>query len=582
MLASSIWIYRREQYPHLGPYSKTKTSDAPQPFPPAQLTGAVTNSLSFISPLRAPDPNTEPESRKQSLIQEGDAYLEAANDAALSKQTEEQHYQMGTLTPEEATQKLRRAEESYLIGRGNGVVRYDLVQVASNNPIEDDHAEKIVSVDESVTPPLEGKERSDWMFWGVFDGHSGWTTSARLRQTLISYVARELNTAYKSALTDSPLKLPTPEAIDAAIRQGFLTLDNDIVQKSVEKTLAKSTKRQSTELLAPALSGSCALLSFYDSSSQLLRVACTGDSRAILGRRGQEGKWTATALSEDQTGGTPSEMTRLRGEHPGEEYVVHRGRILGQLEPSRAFGDAGYKWSKEIQEKVNKFFFGRRPNPLLKTPPYVTAEPVITTTRLDPKKGDFVVLATDGLWEMLTNEEVVGLVGRWLENEERKSQEATWMHTLFGDGSFKKDLPVIKPKTSDADEEKEGQRAPLRQTQYDIKSTDERFVVEDKNVATHLVRNALGGQDRDLVCALLSLISPTSRRYRYGHAFKRWFLDADVCFKQGRSNCGGDLFRRRPKDGRCCCQRGSECSCESEAVVLAVGLLTLALNQPAF
>lgn len=39
-------------------------------------------------------------------------------------------------------------------------------------------------------------------------------------------------------------------------------------------------------------------------------------------------------------------------------------------------------------------------------------------------------------------------------------------------------------------------------------------MVEDKNVATHLVRNALGGKDKDMVCALLTLPAPYSRRYQ--------------------------------------------------------------------
>ena len=76
------------------------------------------------------------------------------------------------LTPEQATQKLRRNEESYLIGRGRGVIRYDVVQIPSNDPIEDDHAEKIVEVPQSVAATGDGAPSSDWMFWGVFDGHS--------------------------------------------------------------------------------------------------------------------------------------------------------------------------------------------------------------------------------------------------------------------------------------------------------------------------------------------------------------------------------------------------------------------------
>ena len=57
---------------------------------------------------------------------------------------------------------------------------------------------------------------------------------------------------------------------------------------------------------------------------------------------------------------------------------------------------------------------------------------------------------------------------------------------------------------------------PIRQQQWSITnpSSSSRFVYEDKNAATHLVRNALGGKDRDMVCALLTLPSPYSRRYR--------------------------------------------------------------------
>ncbi|KAF2035530.1 protein serine/threonine phosphatase 2C [Setomelanomma holmii] len=415
------------------------------------------------------------------------------------------------LDPDQTTAKLRKNEESWLVGRGQGVVRYDVVQIPSNDPIEDDHAEKIIEVPSNLAA-TDGAAASDWMFWGVFDGHSGWVTSAKLRQTLISFVARELNTTYKSAVEDPSLRFPTPEAIDKAIKTGFIRLDNEIVHESVKKVRKAQSKVAAAELLAPALSGSCALLSFYDSRSKLLRVACTGDSRAVLGRKGTNGKWTATPLSEDQTGGTTSEAERLRKEHPGEPNVVRNGRILGGLEPSRAFGDAYYKWSIQTNEELKKLYFARTQSSLLKTPPYVTAEPIVTTTKVEPEKGDFVVMATDGLWEMLTNEEVVGLVGQWLDAQGspngKDSQSQTWLKSWW---SSEKQLPVEQK----GGESGEGQRAPIRQQQWGTKtSMNERFVVEDKNAATHLVRNALGGKDQDQLSALLTLPSPFSRRYR--------------------------------------------------------------------
>ncbi|RMY72659.1 hypothetical protein D0863_04362 [Hortaea werneckii] len=461
--------------------------------------------------------------RKALIVDKGQLYTaQIPADQPLTKETDYSGRKvLEMLTPEQAAAKLRTNEESYLVGRGEGVVRYDVVQIPSNDPIEDDHVEKIVEVPDTIAATENGKTRSDWMFWGVFDGHAGWTTSAKLRQTLVSYVARELNATYQSALQDPKLTFPSSDAVDAAIKKGFVKLDHEITHESVQKVLKAQSKVVAAEILAPALSGSCALLSFYDSRSKELRVACTGDSRAVLGRRGSSGKWTATALSTDQTGGTASEDARLRAEHPGEPYVTMNGRILGGLEPSRAFGDAVYKWGKETQEKMKNQYFGRSPSKYLRTPPYVTAEPVVTTTKVQPEKGDFVVMATDGLWEMLTNEEVVGLVGSWLENQASKSTQeggkassnsATgWLQSWFSSQKAAS-LPIEHQKLGSNDD---GQRAPIRQQQWGVPAgQDERFVVEDPNAATHLVRNALGGKDRDMLSALLTLPTPYSRRYR--------------------------------------------------------------------
>ncbi|KAK3949348.1 phosphatase 2C-like domain-containing protein [Pseudoneurospora amorphoporcata] len=424
-------------------------------------------------------------------------------DGPISKTTSDNERVVEMLSPEQATQRLRQLEQSVFVNRGQGVYRYDVSQLPSNDPIEDDHAEKIVEVPNKA----QSSDPTDWMFWGVFDGHSGWTTSAKLRQALISFVARELNDTYKS----SPDLIPSAAAVESAIKTGFTRLDDEIVNQSVQRVLKSNNRLVAAEHLAPALSGSCALLSFYDSKSKLLRVACTGDSRAVLGRRSDSGKWTAHALSTDQTGSNPDEAARLRKLHPGEEHVVRHGRVLGGLEPTRAFGDASYKWSRELSEKLREKFFGRSVSPLLKTPPYVTAEPVVTTTKIEPEKGDFVVMATDGLWEMLTNEEVVGLVGKWIESQAGSSSKSSGYFSFLQKGG-KTALPV----ESSESEKNSGNKTPIRQRQWGATGTDpmERFVVQDKNVATHLVRNALGGKNQEQVSALLTLPSPFSRRYR--------------------------------------------------------------------
>jgi len=122
----------------------------------------------------------------------------------------------------------------------------------------------------------------------------------------------------------------------------------------------------------------------------------------------------------------------------------------------------------------------------LKSPPYVTAEPVVTTTTLTPEdmKDSFIVMGTDGLWEKLTNEQVVGLVGKYLDKADGKEPRA-W----FG-GSRDSDLNVVEGKDDD--------RGSKKPSAADKRSVG-RWVWQDKNVATHLIRNALGGGNLDEV-----------------------------------------------------------------------------------
>lgn len=119
--------------------------------------------------------------------------------------------------------------------------------------------------------------------------------------------------------------------------------------------------------------GSCALMAVLDTAHRDLYVACTGDSRAVAGvwEESPDGKgtWRVEVLSEDQTGRNPSEVARfvqsiasqrqvlmgtrrIQSEHPADEAhsVIRAGRVLGGLEPSRAFGDARYKWNRDAQQ----------------------------------------------------------------------------------------------------------------------------------------------------------------------------------------------------------------------------------------
>jgi pyruvate dehydrogenase phosphatase len=109
--------------------------------------------------------------RKALLVEDGQIFTATiAGDGPLFKNSDGRRI-LEMLTPDQATLKLRKNEESWFIGRGKGVVRYDVVQIPSNDPIEDDHAEKIIQVPDTVAATGDGSGSSDWMFWGVFDGH---------------------------------------------------------------------------------------------------------------------------------------------------------------------------------------------------------------------------------------------------------------------------------------------------------------------------------------------------------------------------------------------------------------------------
>ena len=146
----------------------------------------------------------------------------------------------------------------------------------------------------------------------------------------------------------------------------------------------------------------------------------------------------------------------------------------------------------------------RPARPGLKTPPYVTATPVVTHRKLslpntgssEPKPSSslkFLVLATDGLWDELSSEEVVALVGGYfagLKGSISKSSLPAHVPTTTGS-------PTVQGKVGTRGNAQKGSWA---------------FV--DDNVSAHLIRNAFGGGDEDKLRKNLSIPAPHSRRWR--------------------------------------------------------------------
>ncbi|KAI1337814.1 phosphatase 2C-like domain-containing protein [Xylariaceae sp. FL0016] len=389
-------------------------------------------------------------------------------------------------------------EHAFSLEPALGVRRYDGAQLGSNNPCEDAllHGQFTSAV---------GADR--WLAWAVFDGHCGWQLSHLLTTQLMPYVRRALADAgsdREGKAQDVP-----EEAVHSALKAAFTSLDDALVKTARDTIESDLPFAEKVKRLEPAYAGACALLTLYDPAARKLRVASTGDCRAVLGQRTADGRWRATALSQDCTGATPSEAARVQAQFPDEPDVVRGGRIWG-MQPSRTFGDGMWKWPAQLKEQLRLRFNGNGlPHHLryknYREGPYLTAEPLVTTTDIPASQPSFVILATDGLWDTMSSEQAVDLVGKWMD----------WRT------SGRNPKPV-KPEPSDFGPTVLGW---AQQCKYEEKKA----TVQDENAAVHLIRNGLGGGDDEMVRGALT--------FRYNSRDIRDDITVQVVFfdpKQGK------------------------------------------------
>jgi serine/threonine protein phosphatase PrpC len=305
----------------------------------------------------------------------------------------------------------------------------------------------------------------------------------------------------------------TSTDILSSISRAFVALDDNLLQGAKhDVSWSSALSPQAVDNVTRVFSGSCALLAIFDPKTSLLRVACTGDSRAVLGRWDPvEEKYVTIPLSVDQTGFNQSEVERITKEHPGEDDIIDpkTGRLLG-MAVTRAFGDHRWKWADDVVKAAQYKFFGYPPRPNSKTPPYMTAEPVITETEIrrgdnppvDDGKADFLILASDGLWDRMSSECAVEIVEKWLEAKKRgngrvspEPRQYYQSHPLHGPDS--------------------GAKYDVEEGKYPTWKVEAKYyAIEDENAAGCLARNLFGGTRRELVNSVLAYEAPLSRYVR--------------------------------------------------------------------
>lgn len=184
-------------------------------------------------------------------------------------------------------------------------------------------------------------------FFGVFDGHGGKAAAEFAANNMPRIMAQELQ---------QQTRMTTTTAVEEeAVRRAYLRTDADF----------SSTSRAGGACCATALLRQGRLV-----------VSNAGDCRAVLCRAGK-----AHPLTDDHRASREDERRRI--ESQGGLVLDCRGtwRVQGTLAVSRGIGDAHLK-------------------------PWVVPEPDTTTLPVDAR-CEFLVLASDGLWDKVGEQEAV-------------------------------------------------------------------------------------------------------------------------------------------------------------------------------
>ena len=388
------------------------------------------------------------------------------------------------MTRKEVTKRLRANEFTMKDLPAHGsVTSVDADTLESNNPRVDSHAQAILP--------------TGAMLFGVFDGHGGAACSKVVAGRLFEYISAALlppekltrhlhavenddktdpdhsfvnkfnhNTeivedleniylrSYINYLKTLSQKQENIHDVKQILTNSFMCLDDDISAEAIMDRGASTNMK--TAMVA--MSGCVAAAAYVDGID--LYVAGCGDCTAVVGHLTEADHWTPIKLTTEHNADNQLEVERILAEHPDSEShnIIKGGRLLSQLAPFRAFGDFYYKWDIHTIQEVIGVPTGFATH--YRTPPYLTARPEVSYHRLTPR-DKFLVVASDGLWDMLTPMQVVRMVGEYINGKS--------LHN-------------------------------------------------DTNASTHLMRNALGltanGVSHEKITAFLSLPQHVVRRFR--------------------------------------------------------------------
>ncbi|GJP41194.1 hypothetical protein CLOM_g870 [Closterium sp. NIES-68] len=234
---------------------------------------------------------------------------------------------------------------------------------------------------------VEVQSSSRGVFIGIHDGHNGSEAAEFLRETLYNNIIRECNEGNGVSVE--------------ALRRGF---------DSTERQLAAIVREAFEESPHLAMVGACSVAALITPSA--IWVANVGDCRAVLGqvRQVADGiECRAVQLSTDHNLSVPAIREKYIAEHADmpDAVVERRGRfrVKGKVMVTKAFGDLYLKSTDFNREPLVSRF--RVPEPF--NPPLISADPTVAVRVFSPHDS-FVIVASDGLFEFLSNQEAVNIV----------------------------------------------------------------------------------------------------------------------------------------------------------------------------
>ncbi|OQS02034.1 phosphatase 2C [Thraustotheca clavata] len=239
-------------------------------------------------------------------------------------------------------------EKETHVGMGNGLAYAVSCMQGWRATMEDAHIAR------TVIPSF-----GDCSIFAVFDGHGGKLIADHSAMSLTEVLEKHNNVG----------KEKDPNEIGKAMGKAFLELD--------EK------HRALTQIVSGEDHSGCTAIAAFVTPTHII-VANSGDSRSVLSTGG-----TVVPMSFDHK--PNNEKERMRIENAGGS--VRNNRVNGDLAVSRALGDFVYKQRSDLKPEEQQ----------------VSAEPDIKTQHRS-KEDEFLILACDGIWDVMTNDDACDFV----------------------------------------------------------------------------------------------------------------------------------------------------------------------------